>query len=511
MTTGAALPGDPVPAMSGNIKSMTSQHNLLANVREDIRNTQMIQTEDHILVALSGGGDSVCLLCVLMALRQELGITLEAMHVHHGIRGAEADEDAQFCQQLCQRWQIPCHVVQVDVPAVAAAQKLSLEEAARLLRYRELEAYRRQIGAVRIAVAHHREDQAETVLGNLFRGSGLKGLGGMKAVNGAVIRPLLYRSKEEILDYLREQELAWQQDSTNDSQDYTRNRIRHHILEVAAREINPQSAEHISQAAALAAQADDYLRRQARRWLETGENAREIAGEVMELEISRLQREEEILQTYILREALQHCGIPEGEDGLTDLTLRHVEAVQSLLTEMPGSSASRQVDLPKGRRARRSYGQLLLERKTVEGSAQEESLQRKEICQPVIVTVERGQSDPILIHYGGKAFSLRVFPYEKSQKIPTNQYTKWMDYDKIEGPFVFRNRQSGDYVGLPGGSRKTVKAYMIDEKIPATQRDRIPVIAQGSHVLWIVGYRLSDRVKINEDTRYVLEIQRHGG
>lgn len=504
---------------------MTKQTSLIKTVKNFMMDHGMIQTESHILVALSGGADSVCLLCVLKELQEELGITVSAMHVHHGIRGAEADSDAAFCQELCAQRKVPCRVVYVDVPAVAEIQKMSLEEAARMVRYQALEEQRQNIlgelnqrcvgqgipdeikgdARVQIAVAHHREDQAETVLWNLFRGSGLKGLSGMEPVNGAVIRPLLEVSKEEILEYLRQQEILWQQDSTNDSDDYTRNRIRHHILRYSTEHINGKSAEHICQAATLAGQADAYLQKQARRWLEAEQNDGFVR-------VSRLVQEDDILQSYIMREMLAQ------NRELTDVTARHMEAIRTLLAEVPGGSAERQVMLAEGITACRSYDRLWI----CQSEAYHERLDARE---PIEVDLQQlleetkwqagsvptGGDQCREIHWGDQTFRLRVISYENSQKIPTNRYTKWINYDTLERTLVFRTRQIGDYIVLPGGGRKTVKSYMIDEKIPASQRNRIPVIAQGSHVLWIAGYRLSEGAKVGENTHRILEIQMHGG
>lgn len=527
---------------------MTKQTALTKKVKNFMRTHHITQTESHILVGLSGGADSVCLLCALKELQEEEGLALSALHVHHGIRGEEADRDARFCEELCQMLGVPCRVVSVDVPAMAAEEKMSLEEAARRVRYGELEAQRQQIvqeqsgdlpgaGAdcakdsnaerqmlrrpqVYIAVAHHREDQAETVLWNLFRGSGLKGLGGMEPVNGAVIRPLLEVSKAEILEYLRQQSMEWQQDSTNDSDEYTRNRIRQHILGYAAEHINEGVAEHICQAARMAGQADEYLRRQAGKWLEQemrwqqDPKEKEPSQQRQWVIVSRLVQEEEILQSYILRELLERCR------GLTDVTARHMEAMKQLLTEVPGGSADRQMDLGEGWIVRRSYDRLWIQPTgTVPEVADESCWEVIEVdLESLEETVGEGRAGdprPVVcgkeIRFGETIFSLRMFSYEKTQKIPTNQYTKWINYDKLGRTLVFRTRQIGDYILLPHGGRKTVKSYMIDEKIPVEERDRIPVIAQGSHVLWIAGHRLSEGAKVGEDTRTVLEIQMHGG
>ncbi len=426
-------------------------------VENYIRKNLMTQTGDLLLVALSGGGDSVCLLCVLKELEQKLGISLEALHVHHGIRDEAADRDAAFCEALCRQLQIPCRIVYADVPAEAKSEKISLEEAARKARYRELESWRQQRQGEQpeghralIAVAHHQEDQAETVLWNLFRGSGLKGLGGMAPVNGAVIRPLLGVSKEDILAYLQQRRQMWQQDETNDSDEYTRNRIRHHILGYAREKINERSAEHICRTAAIASRADEYLRRQARKWLEENRRDKEYPfGEIV-ISISRFCLEEEILQIYILREALAEiCG-------LTDVTARHMEALKRLLVDTPGAGAWKQLDLTENVAVQRSYDDLRLYQKGAVHWMQDEDRENRE---EILADPKKLPETPVF--FGKNCFRLRIISPEKAQNFPTNQYTKWINYDKLEGMLVFRTRRVGDYILLPDGRRKTVKAAAI--------------------------------------------------
>ncbi len=472
-------------------------------VRRQIEEYGMIQAGDVVVVGLSGGADSVCLLFVLKKLSRELLFSLAALHVHHGIRGQEADEDAAFCAGLCAGWKIPFETARVDVPLLAASKKMSLEEAGRQERYRQLERYRQRLGAQRIAVAHHQDDQAETVLWNLLRGTGLKGLSGMKSVNGAVIRPLLRISRAEILRYMEEQGLSWREDATNAEDHYTRNRIRHHMLEYAVRKLNRQAVKHICQTADMASEAEAYLREQADRWLvqysETGKQ--ETLPIFLRADI--LKNEPRILQRYIIKEALGRCK------GRKDLELCHVDAVLSLLEERPGRSASAWVDLGGGYVSRKEYETLILEKKAFSGQKAGRDTGRcpaeKEICLADL------SEEPLWFCIGEEKLELRMIPYDKTQKIPTNQYTKWLDYDKIKKSLVFRFRRSGDYFLLPDGRRKTVKAYMIDEKIPSEERDHILVAARGSHVLWIAGRRLCAGVKITEHTKQILQIKRYGG
>lgn len=482
---------------------------------------ERIQTGDRIVVGLSGGGDSVCLLCLLNEMKEEKSLVLTALHVHHGIRGKQADEDAAFCAGLCEDWQIPLEIVYVDVPSEAKRRKQSEEETARILRYEALENCRRKVGAEWIAVAHHRDDNAETVLWNLFRGSGLRGLSGMQPVNGHILRPLLAMSRSEIEAYLTGRGLSWRTDQTNEEDHYTRNRIRHHILGYAEHEINSQAAEHICRTAAIAAQADAYLRRQAQHWLEiqgifgekekTSKELKETEKRTeeaekketaqwaaVEISVSALIAEEEILQTYIIRELLNRFG------GLVDVTYRHEQAVRQLLCEYAGQSALREVTLAGRIQVSRSYDRLLFCR-------QAEPEEKGKTALPILELSKEIGTEPKLIQIGGYRFEISKFPYEKSEKIPTNRYTKWLDYDKIERTLVFRPRQTGDYFFLKDNRRKTVKSFLIDEKIPADKRDKIPMVTTGNHVLWIPGYRLSEQVKVTNATKIILQMVMYGG
>ena len=203
--------------LSGKVISMYRR------VVKYIQEEKLLEQQDRVVVALSGGGDSVCLLSVLVKLREEMGLKLLAVHVHHGLRGEEADRDMEFSERLCRELKVKFDCAMADVKGTAQEMGLSLEEAGRKLRYEFLEKKRVEFGGGKIAVAHHKDDQAETILYHLCRGTGLKGLGGMSPRRETVIRPLLCVGKEEILAYLREEKLEWCLDSTNLETEYTRN------------------------------------------------------------------------------------------------------------------------------------------------------------------------------------------------------------------------------------------------------------------------------------------------
>ena len=233
---------------------------LMLEIKRYIEKNQLIRPGDGVVVGLSGGPDSVFLLYALHTLQARMGFTLRAVHVHHGIRGAEADRDEAFSAELCAKLAVPFQAVHVAAPAYAAQQGLSLEEAARILRYEALEAARQQLEAPTawIAVAHHLDDQAETVLHNLVRGAGLRGLAGMENRRNHVIRPLLSIKREDILKWLEQNKIAYVTDSTNADPHYTRNRIRSTVLP-ELREINLEASAHIAHSAALLREADAYF------------------------------------------------------------------------------------------------------------------------------------------------------------------------------------------------------------------------------------------------------------
>ena len=215
---------------------------MLKKFREEAEKYNLIKRADRITLGLSGGADSVCLLLMLVSLREELDLRLRAVHVHHGLRGAEAEADAEFCKALCERLEVPFALYRIDAAALAREHHISEEEAGRNARY---EILRAEAGGGLIAVAHHRDDQCETVLHNIIRGTGIRGLAGMERKNGSVIRPLLSFSREEIEDFLEARGQNYCTDSTNEENGYTRNKLRNLLIPYIEENINPGFREHL--------------------------------------------------------------------------------------------------------------------------------------------------------------------------------------------------------------------------------------------------------------------------
>ena len=447
---------------------------LRLQVKHFILRENLIQEGDHVLVGFSGGADSLCLLEVLKSLSASLSFTVGAVHVHHGIRGEEADRDAAFCSTLCCREKIPFRLMRCDVPGAARASGRSIEETARDLRYLLLRQAAREITdlhretRVKVAVAHHMDDQAETLLFNLCRGTGLKGLCGMSPEKDGVIRPLLGCRRREIEEWLKIKGYEWVEDGTNESDAYTRNHIRHLLLpELLA--VNTRSVEHLAFIAGQARQWDDFLQGQAEAWLADLPEGRGS----LTLPAGPLAALPQALRTRIL-----HIGIARVLGGSRDIGGRHILAAESLLF----SGAGAEIRLPGGWRILREYEVLRF--------VKDEAFLKKHE-EPEILPVRA---------------DIMVFPRGKNQKIPEKQYTKWFDYDKIGEPVSFRTRKPGDSLTLAGVGTKAVQRYMIDAHIPERERDRIPLLVSGSQVLWIVGYRMNAAFQVTEETQTILQV-----
>lgn len=454
----------------------------------------MIRPGDRLLAGVSGGADSVCLLFVLLEYQKKVPFTLAVVHVEHGIRGEESLADARFVEELCGSLGLECFCVSRPVPQLAARDGLSLEEAARIARYGAFEEIRREKGYDRIAVAHSQNDQAETMLFSMSRGSGIRGAGGIRPVRGRIIRPLLCVSRREIEQYLRERHISWREDSSNASTEYARNYLRREILPALEKNVNSGTVSHLAALSEDLQEAWDFLEETA------GEAAGRMiraAGEELRIDLAALLREKELLRGLILREALGRAGC-----GLKDITREHIAAILSLAEGQSGRSAM----LPGGWQVRREFGGLVIS----QGEAGKASpLRAVEITGPGVYetafgvfacrVLEAGQDAPDFTGEG------------KDQIISQKAYTKWFDCDKINGRLFLRTACPGDFLTIhPDGGTKKLNRYLMEQKIPSGKRGTIPVLAAGSEVLWAVGYRTGERFRVSDKTKKILEIQRMG-
>ena len=473
-----------------------------------IKQNRMIGKNDVVLAGVSGGSDSMAMLRILKELQGKLDFTLRVVHIHHGIRGKEADRDQSFVENICRKWQIPCTVYCYDVPGLSREWKLGEEETGRIVRkeafQREAAVCGRKDRKIKIALAHNQEDLAETMLHNLCRGTGLRGLCTMRPVDGEIIRPILCLSRDKIAEYLKEKKISHIQDSTNLSDEYTRNRIRHNILPMLEQQVNGKAAAHMAETAARISQAEEYLTQQSCLVLGEFQKGKEYYF------TEKFFMEPQIIQVYALQQAMEQLA-----GRRKDLAAVHYEKVLELYEMQTG----RRISLPYHMEARRDYEGVRLCRYGEEKSAgmigekhKGSDIQNgKTVCGKDISDGEWKIRIPGTVTSPLGIFSAEIFLYE-GQKIEEKKYTKWLDYDKIKNSLLIRNRQPGDYFVLDEtGRTQKLKQYFVNEKILKEQRDTIPLVADGAHILWIVGYRISAYYKVSSTTKTILEIQYHGG
>lgn len=436
-----------------------------------IDENNLLKNGEHVLVGLSGGADSVALLTLLSRIAPSKGWTVRAAHFNHGIRGVGAEADELFCSDLCDAMGVVFYSETGDVPAYARENGLSIETAGRLLRYAFLDRVAKKTGCTKIATAHHMDDNAESIMLHLIRGSGLAGLTGMKPARDNIIRPLLNCRKEELEAYLEQEGVLYCTDETNLIPEGSRNRVRLDIVPYLEKHINPAIVPTLCSMAELLAQDEAYLSEQAKR-----------AYESAKCEDGLLRREVAALpypiKTRVIRMALWDAG------AVVDIERVHVEAVAELLEARTGA----RLMLPHVE-AWTSYDLIKF------GTPQQVEEFEIPLREGVIET-------PLGI--------FRAQAIDGTEGFVKDRRIAFLDIDKLaamgESP-VIRTRMEGDRfrpVGAPG--KRKLKDYLIDRKIERTERDWIPLIASGSEVLFVAGYASSENTKVDENTTRMLRV-----
>ena len=532
-----------------------SRSKLYEKIKEYIKEYDMLKPQSGVVVGVSGGADSVCLLYVLTLIRQEyserfgLGIDeslrIKAVHVNHMIRGVEAERDEGFVEELCKKLDVEFVAYHKDIPKMAREEHLSEEEAGRIYRYKcfEDEACRLEAelsgrraeeaklvsrqaevagieasgstAVVKIAVAHNKDDLAETVLYNMIRGSSMMGLAGIKPVRGRIIRPLLDIERSDIEKILQDAGLVFITDSTNLVPEYSRNKIRLEIMPLL-KEINSGTVKHMAEIAEDARRlAEDTDKEIIRAYnqrddaiISEGQNANNIKAEnkiaeniknenskteskkaenvnaknvktenvkaensnVCDINIERLTGLSHLSRGEVILRAIEKaCGRRK------DITREHIASVEALASNISGS----RVDLPYGLVAERVYDRIV---------------------------VYDASSVDSMDGVSGK-LRLDTFPYENRMIISKNEYTKMIDCDRIKSVPVLRTPEEGDFIVInKDGGRKKLSRFLTDCKVERMKRATIPVVADGNEIIWVVGHRLSERYKITENTKTVMEL-----
>lgn len=469
---------------------------MIGKVRKTLREYGMIEYGDRVVVAVSGGPDSVALLVALDILSSELNFVLIVAHLNHGLR-REANEEALFVDHLASTLGHPCEVDCADVSEYSRESGKSIEDAAREIRYAFLNRVAWKYCADKIALGHHRQDQAETVLMNMIRGSGPEGLKGMLPMRERkYIRPLLFIDKDEIMDFLHERNMSYATDSSNDSILYLRNRVRHELLPTLREDFNARMDAGLSQMAEVMRLEDEcmdqWVDKTIDRW------GVSLQGESALLEINDWLELHGALQNRIIKKVLlSFCPEKKG------ISFAHVMAVRNLMLQ--GNPAGR-ISLPYGLRAKREYRSLIISR--AEPSHQEKSAGD---TVPEFCYIPEIPGETYIAETGMTIkLSLGNQDINNPETFGLRHDIAFMDYDKIILPLTIRSFRAGDRIqpiGMAGN--KKIKSYFIDAKIPRFKRKDVPLLVDSQSVLWIGGWRLSEVVRITSETRRILKAEIH--
>ena len=462
---------------------------MLKKIEQYVSKWDMLKKEDKVIAGVSGGADSICLLFVLLELQKKIPFELVVVHVNHGLRGEAADRDEAYVKELCKKHGITCEIYFEDVELIAKNRKQSTEEAGRDVRRTAFQRTMEMYGGTKIALAHHKNDSVETFFMNLARGTGIKGLGGIRPIAGVYIRPLLCLERAEIEAYLKEQEILYCEDATNASDDYTRNRIRNHVIPYMEQEVNAKTVSHISETMLQLQEIQIFLDEQTKKCFEMCVKEQKNGYLVVEESFMELPN---VLKPLVLKEVL--VRISQKEKDLEEI---HLQTLLALFEKQVG----RRVDLPYDMEGKRVYDGICVRKKN--------SGEEKSFC----VEIDFSDGSSKEYQWERKRITCRLLENDSKDAGSVEKYgTKCFDYDIISDKVCVRTRQPGDYITIHSDGRtQKLKSFFINEKVPEEKRDEILLVADGHHILWITGMRTNMMYQVCEHTKRILEIRIDGG
>lgn len=447
------------------------------------RERQLIGPGDALLVAVSGGVDSVVLVDLLRQVQSEWKLRLKIIHLNHGIRGSEADRDEVFVRSLAKQLQIDVIIEKQDVPAYQEEHGLGLEEAAREVRYQFYERILAETGFKRVALGHQKNDQAETILANFLRGAGISGLSGIPVRRGPFIRPLLWASREEILRYAGERKLDFNEDTSNADVGYRRNRIRHELLPYLEKHFNPEIVEHTSQLGAVFSEVESFLIAKAR---ESAENCILLQNQSkIILDIGKFSKYFNIVKKYILRDFLQKMGVESSY-----LTFKMYETLLSLVSK---GTKGRKIPITPDVTILVDHAGLVI--------------QKTQPFQNILLSIEPGQKYT-LEEYGIHFLSRFSSDPREFHRFTDNPTVEWVDWNLLRGKQLSLRpwRQGDRFFPLGLGGQKKISDFLIDEKIPFHERKQVLVFTANGEIVWVCGFRLDNRFRVTKATKRSLEL-----
>lgn len=484
--------------MALRINSTSDSDDLLARVKQTLATHHMLAAGDRVLVGVSGGPDSITLLHLLSRLTPELKVRLGVAHLNHCLRGASADRDAEVVRQTAAALGYPCHIGRAHVLKVKQQLGLSLEAAARRVRYAFFKKTMANAGYNKLALGHHMDDNAEQMLMVLLRGAGPRGLSGIAPVRDKrIIRPLINARRSQIEAFVAQENITCVSDASNDDLRFVRNRIRHHLLPLLASDYNPRIATHLNRLA-------DVMRTEET-WIEglvttPYDEALLNRGQgTLTLSADSVRQAHPALARRLIRTALQDLT-----GTLQRITFSHVQSVLGMLLD---GGAEKERHLPGGIRARRSGDRLMLvmttgyRRGAAVAAIEKEAPAKTAICGPFPATIE------IQAMGIGLRFS-RCRPHQLPQWADVGRSRAYFDMNRLSLPLTVRPAVPGDrFTPLGAAGSQKLKKFFIDHRIPRQARAMAPVLTDTKRIIWLVGERINDHVKVTADTSQVLSVE----
>lgn len=459
---------------------------MIDKVISTIEKNHMFKKGDKVIVAVSGGPDSMCLLNILYKLKDELGISLAVAHVNHGLRGEEADEDEAHVKKICDSIKVEYYSIKIDIYKISKEKGISCESAGRESRYEFFETIMKKINAQKIALAHNANDQAETVIMRIIRGTGLDGLTGIKPVRDEkFVRPLINSTRDEIEEYCKINEISCRIDKTNFENIYTRNKIRLELLPYIKENFNKDIIGTLIRLSDTIEKDNEFIEHVAEeKYKRYCENNNEKV-----IIYNKAFRESEAIVTRIIRRAFNDL-----KGNLYNLEKIHIYDIINIQK----NSTGKKIMLKDGIEASNNYGDIHLYK-----SKNPESIEsNKQYNLALGANAFLGYKYNIYLRKIGRTEKINL---------TDNTFVKYFDYDKIKNAIIVRYRREGDRFNPFGmkGSKK-LKDLFIDMKVLKEERDKIPLVCFGDEIAWIVGYRISDRFKVDKETKNILEIKFEG-